>query len=213
VGTHVKVLRARFVHWTKPLTTTLPLGTIADLSRTKSELVAENALLRQQLIVLKRQVKRPACTKADRVLLVFLARMVRAWKQALFLVQPETLLRWHREAFRLWWKRKSKARATQPRISPETIALIKEMAVQNRRELLKLSMQVPPFLPTVVAPTQRISLPRSWNETNGGKNTLRQRLARFVRLTLSFSKSVVMHEACLLLFLHRYNLDRAILLK
>jgi len=44
-------------------------------------------------------------------------------------------------------------------------------------------------------------------------NTLRQRLARFVRMTLSFSKSVVMHEACLLLFLHRYNLDRAILLK
>ena len=44
-------------------------------------------------------------------------------------------------------------------------------------------------------------------------NTLRQRLARFVRMTLSFSKSVLMHEACLLLFLHRYNLDRAILLK
>ena len=45
------------------------------------------------------------------------------------------------------------------------------------------------------------------------KNTLRQRLARCVRMTLSFSKSEVMHEACLLLFLHRYNLDRAILLK
>jgi IS1 family transposase len=44
-------------------------------------------------------------------------------------------------------------------------------------------------------------------------NTLRQRLARFVRMTLSFSKSEVMHEACLLLFLHRYHLDRAILLK
>ena len=44
-------------------------------------------------------------------------------------------------------------------------------------------------------------------------NTLRQRLARFVRMTLSFSKSVFMHEACLLLFLHRYNRDRAILLK
>ena len=44
-------------------------------------------------------------------------------------------------------------------------------------------------------------------------NTLWQRLARFVRMTLSFSKSVVMHEACLLLFLHRYNLDKAILLK
>src|SRR5437868_14874074 len=44
-------------------------------------------------------------------------------------------------------------------------------------------------------------------------NTLRQRLARFVRMTLSFSKSVIMHEACLFLFLLRYNLDRAILLK
>jgi IS1 family transposase len=43
--------------------------------------------------------------------------------------------------------------------------------------------------------------------------TLRQRLARFVRMTLSFSKSVVTHEACLLLFLHRYHRDRAILLK
>ena len=44
-------------------------------------------------------------------------------------------------------------------------------------------------------------------------NTLRQRLARFVRMTLSFSKSEVMHEACLLLFLYRYNTERAILLK
>jgi IS1 family transposase len=46
-----------------------------------------------------------------------------------------------------------------------------------------------------------------WNKT------LRQRLARFVRMTLSFSKSVLMHEACLLLFLHRYNRERVILLK
>lgn len=44
-------------------------------------------------------------------------------------------------------------------------------------------------------------------------NTLRQRLARFVRMTLSFPKSVLMHETCLLLFLHRYNTERAILLK
>jgi insertion element IS1 protein InsB len=44
-------------------------------------------------------------------------------------------------------------------------------------------------------------------------NTLRQHLARFVRMTLSFSKSVLMQDACLLLFLHRYNRERAILLK
>jgi hypothetical protein len=92
IGTSVSVLRSRFVHWTTPLTSSLPLGTLADLARSKAELMAENALLRQQLIILKRQVKRPACTKRDRVLLVLLARVVRTWKQALFIVQPDTLL-------------------------------------------------------------------------------------------------------------------------
>ena len=148
--TSVKLLRARFVHWTKPLTSSLPLGTLADLGRSKAELVAENALLRQQLIILKRQVKRPACTKTDRILLVLLARAVRAWKQTLFLVQPETLLRWHREAFRLFWRRKSKALSHKPRVAAETIMLIREMVTKNRLwgaerirgELLKLDIHV-----------------------------------------------------------------------
>jgi putative transposase len=65
VGTSLDVLRVRFVDWTKPLTLSLPFGTLADLARSKSELMAENALLRQQLIILKRQVKQPACTKTD----------------------------------------------------------------------------------------------------------------------------------------------------
>jgi hypothetical protein len=51
-----------------------------------------NALLRQQLIILHRQVKRPTCSKADRTLLVLLARLVRTWEQALLIVQPDTLL-------------------------------------------------------------------------------------------------------------------------
>lgn len=126
------------------------LRTIADLTRGKTELVAENALLRQQLVILRRQIKRPACTNTDRVLLVLLVRAVRSWKQALFIVQPETLLRWHREGLRLFWKRKSKLHATKAKIPAETIALIKEMAVNNRLwgaerirgELLKLDMRV-----------------------------------------------------------------------
>ena len=48
----VKGLRARFLQWTTPLTSSLPLGTLTDLARSKAELVAENALLRQQLIIL-----------------------------------------------------------------------------------------------------------------------------------------------------------------
>jgi putative transposase len=143
-------LQHRFVDWTKPSTTSLVLGTLTDLPRSKSELVAENALLRQQLIVLRRQVKRPACAKTDRMLLVLLARMVRTWKQALFIVQPETLLRWHRQGFRLYWKYKSRAAAPKPKIAAETVALIKEMARDNRLwgaerirgELLKLGIHV-----------------------------------------------------------------------
>ena len=143
-------LSSRFARWTKPLRSSLPLGTLTDLGRSKSELIAENALLRQQLIILKRQVKRPACTKTDRILLVLLARVVRTWQQTLFIVQPETLLRWHRELFRLYWKRKSKASSHQPKVAAETIALIRQMAKDNRLwgaerirgELLKLGIRV-----------------------------------------------------------------------
>src|SRR5215831_10253616 len=92
-GVWLQSIHQSFVAWTKPGTSSLLLGTLTDLARSKSDLAAENALRRQQLIILRRQVKRPACTKTDRMLLVLLARMVRSWKQALLIVQPETLLR------------------------------------------------------------------------------------------------------------------------
>ncbi|HET8914043.1 MAG TPA: integrase core domain-containing protein, partial [Ktedonobacteraceae bacterium] len=140
----------RLTRWTKPLGISLPLATLTDLGRSKSELIAENALLRQQLIVLKRQVKRPTFTRTDRILLVLLARLVRTWNQALLIVQPDTLLRWHRGLFRLYWKRKSKTPTHKPKIAAETIALIREMASENRLwgaerirgELLKLGIRV-----------------------------------------------------------------------
>src|SRR5262245_41319810 len=80
------------------------LGTAADLARSKPELIAENAFLRQQLVVLTRTTKRPRPSRADRALLVLLARRGRAWRSALLIVQPETLLRWHRAGFRLFWR-------------------------------------------------------------------------------------------------------------
>jgi putative transposase len=126
-------LQAYFSRWLKPSTTSLVFSTLADMTRGKSELLAENALLRHQLIILRRQVKHPVYLKTDRFLLVVLARMVRTWEQALFLVQPETLLRWHRELFRVFWKRKSRACSNKPRLSHETITLIREMAANNRR--------------------------------------------------------------------------------
>jgi putative transposase len=150
IGLCLQSLHHRYVAWTKPDTTSLLLGALTDLSRSKSQLVGENALLRQQLIILRRQVKRPACTKTDRMLLVLLARIVRRWKQALVIVQPETLLRWHRQGFRLYWKYKSRAISATPKLSAETVALIQEMARDNRLwgaerirgELIKLGLHV-----------------------------------------------------------------------
>jgi putative transposase len=85
-------LSSRFACWTKPLVTSLLLATLTELGKSKSQLIAENALLRQQLIILKRQVKRPACTKTDRMLLVLLARLVRGWNQALLIVQEDDIV-------------------------------------------------------------------------------------------------------------------------
>ena len=146
----LQLLHHRFIDWTKPSNIVLIVGTLTDLPRSKSELVAENALLRQQLIILRRQVKRPACTRTDRMLLVLLARMVRTWKQALFIIQPETLLRWHRQGFKLYWRYKSRAASAKPKVAAETVALIQEMASNNRLwgaerirgELLKLGLRV-----------------------------------------------------------------------
>ncbi len=148
----VQALRRRLLAATRPATAPLLIGTVADLARTKPELLAENALLRQQLIVLQRRVKRPRCTPADRALLVLLASRLRTWRQALRIVQPETVLRWHRRLFRWHWCRKSQAPAPahRPPLAPETIALIREMAAANRLwgaerirgELLKLGIRV-----------------------------------------------------------------------
>src|SRR5579864_2208136 len=144
------VIHSRFARWTKPLGTSSTLATLYDLGRSKSQLLAENALLRQQLIILNRQVKRPTFTRTDRILLILLARLVRTWQQALLIVQPDTLLRWHRELFRLSWKRRSKTTSHKPKVAAETIALIREMAKENRLwgaerirgELLKLGLRV-----------------------------------------------------------------------
>ena len=131
----------------------LPLvaGALKDLTRSRGELLAENAMLRQQLIVASRKVKRPVFKAHERGLLVVLSRIVRGWRDALLLVKPETILRWHREGFRLVWRWKSRRRnAPEPKISDDVVALIRRMARENRRwgaerirgELLKLGITV-----------------------------------------------------------------------
>jgi len=146
-----KAAKQRLRQWTKPENHDLVLSAAMDLTRSKGELILENMLLRQQLIVLKRQVKRPALTWRDRTLFVLLASRLRTWTQALVIVQPETVLRWHRELFRWVWRRKSrpKRRRGKPPLSDDLVGLIKQMAEENRSwgaerirgELLKLGVR------------------------------------------------------------------------
>jgi len=136
--------------WTRPLTTGLATGTLSDTMRSRADLIAENALLRQQLIVLRRQVKRPQLSQIDRIRLILLARLTRFWQQALHIVQPDTLLRWHRDLFRRFWRRKSRKKKRKSRIPTETISLIRQIAKENclwgaeriRGEFLKLDINV-----------------------------------------------------------------------
>jgi hypothetical protein len=135
---------------TKPVSPSPARGIVSDLTRSKSRLVAENLLLRQQLVVLNRSVGRPRLTRADRGLFVLLASRLASWRDALLIVRPETVLRWHRKGLRLFWRRKSRTRAHEPKVPAETIALIEEIAADNRLwgaerirgELLKLDIPV-----------------------------------------------------------------------
>src|ERR1700687_4138867 len=97
--------------------------------RSRSSLVAENLFLRKQLaFCLEREVKPRRLTDAARIALVFWSRWFE-WKEALTIVQPETLIRWHRRGFRLFWRWKSKP--GRPRLPRNLRALIAEMAKEN----------------------------------------------------------------------------------
>ncbi len=81
---------------------------------------------------------------------MLLASQIKGWKEALIVVKPDTLIGWHRLGFKLFWRRKSRGRQGRPPIAAEMIALIEEMAINNRTwrakriqgELLKLGIKV-----------------------------------------------------------------------
>ena len=114
-------------------------------------LTAENLALRQQLIVLKRNQKRPALKDRDRLFWVLLSRIWSGWRSALLIVQPDTVVRWHKRAFKSYWRRKSQSgKRGRPALDSELRALILKMADANplwgapkiHGELLKLGIDV-----------------------------------------------------------------------
>ena len=69
----------------------------------RADLAAENMMLRQQLIVVQRSIPRPKVRQTDRVLLYWLSRLWLGWQSALLISQPDTVTRWHRQGFKLYW--------------------------------------------------------------------------------------------------------------
>jgi putative transposase len=96
-------------------------------------MAVENLALRQQLAVLQHSSKRPKLRPRDRVFWTWLMRWWPDWRSALLIVQPETVIRWHRQGFRLYWRWKSRLRCKpgRPRIEQEVRALIRQMSQEN----------------------------------------------------------------------------------
>jgi putative transposase len=94
-------------------------------------LATETLVLRQQLLVLNRTVKRPNLRPQDRLFWVCLSRLWKDWRDALIIVKPDTVIKWHREGFRLYWRWKSKAPIGRPTIDKEIRELIRRISSEN----------------------------------------------------------------------------------
>ncbi len=100
--------------------------------KTRTELAFENLALRQQLAVLKQAKKRPRISNVDRCFWILLSRVWKNWSETLIIVQPETVIRWHRQGFKKYWARKSKRKPVgRPRIDKEIRDLIRKMCTEN----------------------------------------------------------------------------------
>jgi len=107
------------------------LWAIAAAVRPKVLLIADNLCLRQQLLVLQRRKPRPRLEDADRRFWVLACRSFIGWRASLLVVKPETVLRWHRNGWRAYWRRRSCRRGRRP-IRPERRTLIRRMTVENQ---------------------------------------------------------------------------------
>src|SRR3982074_435093 len=127
------------------------LAVLASPFKSKLRLEAENAVLRQQLIVLKRRLHgRVRLTNNDRWFLIQLYRWFPSILKVLTIIRPETLVRWHRASFRCYRRWKSRPLGGRPQIDTELRVLVRRMSVENplwgapriHGELLKLEFQV-----------------------------------------------------------------------
>jgi putative transposase len=154
-----------------PDTLLLIARALALACRVHRELILENLALRQQLRALQRSVKRPRLRRRDRIFWIALAGCWRRWRTALLLVQPETVVRWHREWLRRRWHRRSRPRRQgRPSVDQDIRTLVGEMATANplwgapriHGELQKLGLGVSERTVSRLMPRRRRPPSQTW---------------------------------------------------
>ena len=106
--------------------------------RSRTDLLLEVTALRQQLEVHQRQTPRPRLRRNDRIFWIWLCRHWPNWRSALVIVKPETVLRWHREGYRRYWRYRSKGRVGRPRIPRKHIEFIRRISSDNPEATVSL---------------------------------------------------------------------------
>ena len=102
------------------------------MSRKQEQLILENVALRQQIGVPQGGGRRLRVGKRDRVFWVWLSKLWEGWRSGLVIVQPETVLKWHRQGFKVYWRWRSKSgKAGGPQIDLEIRQLIRQMSREN----------------------------------------------------------------------------------
>ena len=113
----------------------LLLTTVRSTARPQRDLVLENLLLRHQLAVLTRPTRTRRYARLrlwDKLLWIVARRFCTGWREHLSFITPETIVRWHRQSWRLFWRWKSRSRGGRPHLSSEVRDLIATMSRENR---------------------------------------------------------------------------------
>lgn len=135
------------------------------------QVALENAALRQQLAILKRDRPRPKIRHRDRLFWIVLIKIWKEWKTALVMVEPATVLSWQRRRFKwYWWKLSQKKGPGRPQASAEVRALIRKMAKANmgwgapriHGELFKLGFEISERTVSRLIPSQRKEPSQTW---------------------------------------------------
>ena len=118
--------------------------------KNKTQLILENIFLHKQIEIYQRTDPKLNIKRTDRMFFILIMDWLSNWKERMFIVKPDTVIKWHRTAFKFYWRWKSQHKGGRPKVFKEVITLIKQMAnensdwgaLRNHGELLKLGFNI-----------------------------------------------------------------------